>query len=309
MHAGRSLAALLFALLALLPATLRAGELDATVTFDTRHVQGTGHEATFEALRRAVADFLDEQRFTDLRFARRERIKCTFYFNVRKYDPSAQTFETTLTVSSSRPVYGASYTSPVFIAHDASANFRFAEFDKLEFRPEAIDRDLTALLAYYAYVIIGIDLDTMSPLGGTDVLGRARDLVNNARSLSLSAKGWKAFDDNRNRHGLVTDWLDPGMEPFRRMIYAYHRNGLDHMVENPERARVAIVESLRLLAEAHDTKKLSALPQLFTECKADELVGLFAGHTTAQDRDFLVDLFSRINPSKNPSWNRIRDGK
>ena len=183
MRAGRSLAALLFALLALLPATLRAGELDATVTIDTRHVQGTGNEATFEALRRAVTDFLDEQRFTDLRFSRRERIKCTFYFNVRKYDPSAQTFETTLTVSSSRPVYGASYTSPVFIARDASANFRFAEFDKLEFRPEAVDRDLTALLAYYAYMIIGIDLDTMSPLGGTDVLGRARDLVNNARSV------------------------------------------------------------------------------------------------------------------------------
>ena len=247
-------------LLAVGSSALRAGELDATVTVDTRHVQGTGNEATFEALRRAVTDFLNEQRFTDLRFARRERIRCTFYFNVRKYDPSAQTFETTLTVSSSRPVFDAAYTSPVFIARDASANFRFAEFDKLEFHPATVDNDLTALLAYYAYFVIGVDLDTMSPLGGSDVLGHARDLVNNARSLTLSAKGWRPFDDTHNRAALITDWLDPAMQPFRRMLYTYHRTGLDHMAENPERARVAIVEALRLLAEAHDTKRLSVLP-------------------------------------------------
>ena len=177
----------------------------------------------------------------------------------------------------------------------------------MEFRPETIDNDLTAIMAYYVYLIIGWDLDTMSPKGGTEQLQMAQSICNNAQSLQLSAKGWKAFDDGKNRYAIINDYLDGAMEPFRLMQYDYYRKGLDQMAENAERGRAAITESFELLAKARENKTMSLLPQLFTEFKADEIGNIYQGKSTQKEKDFLVDLLGRINASKNSTWNRIRN--
>lgn len=142
--------------------TAAAQELDARVTVNHQQVQATS-TAVFDNLQQVLTEFINEHQWTQLNFRRSERIACSFNFTVQKYDEADHKLECALTVSATRPVYNASYTTTTFSTRDGNCNFRFQEFDKLEFRPEAIDNDLTAIVAYYAYLIIGWDLDTMSP--------------------------------------------------------------------------------------------------------------------------------------------------
>lgn len=284
----------------------KAQELDARVTINHQQVQGTS-TAVFERLKESLTEFINDRQWTNLQFRRSERISCSFNFTIQKYDETDNRMEAALTVSATRPVFNTSYTTTTFSTRDGNCNFRFQEFDKLEFRPDNIDNDLTAIVAYYVYLIIGIDLDTMSPKGGTDALQTALNICNNAQSLVLSARGWKAFDDGKNRHAVISDYLDGGMEPFRMMQYKYYREGLDVMAENAERGRVAITESFELLAKARDNKTMSMLPQLLTEYKADEIVNIYRGKATQKEKDFLIELLGKINASKNSSWNRLRN--
>ena len=159
------------------------------------------------------------------------------------------------------------------------------------------------MLAYYVYMIIGFDMDSMSPLGGTSYFQVAQNIVTSAQS--MSEKGWKAFDDNKNRHGLITDLLDGGMEPFRQMQYAYYREGLDTMSENAERGRAAITQSFDLLKQARENKSMSAIPQLFTEFKRDEFMNIYKDHITSKEKETLVDLLVKINPSQSAYWRSL----
>ncbi len=286
--------------------TAAAQELDARVTVNHQQVQGTS-TAVFDNLQQVLTEFINEHQWTQLNFRRSERIACSFNFTVQKYDEADHKLECALTVSATRPVYNASYTTTTFSTRDGNCNFRFQEFDKLEFRPEAIDNDLTAIVAYYAYLIIGWDLDTMSPQGGTEALQTALNICNNAQTLTLSARGWKSFDDGKNRFAMVNDYLVGRMEPFRKMQYKYYREGLDVMAENAERGRAAIIEAFDLLAQAHNNKTMSQLPQLFTEFKADEIANIYQGHATQKEKEAVVELLSKLNASKNPTWNKIRN--
>lgn len=296
----------LLALLLGVTSPLRAQELDARVTINHQQVQGTS-TAIFERLEQKLTEFINERQWTNLQFRRAERISCTFNLTIQKYDEADHRMETTLTVSATRPVFNASYTTTTFSTRDGHCNFRFQEFDPLEFRLDNLDNDLTAIVAYYAYLIIGIDLDTMSPKGGTDALQTALNICNNAQGLVLSARGWKAFDDGKNRHAIISDYLDGAMEPFRMMQYKYYREGLDIMAENAERGRAAITASFELLAKARENKTMSMLPQLLTEFKADEIVNIYRGKANPKEKDFLIELLGKINASKSTMWNRLRN--
>ncbi len=280
-------------------------ELDARITINRQQVQGTS-TSLYDNLESALKALMNERQWSNMQYKRNERIACNFNITVTKYVEAENRFECKLIVQSSRPVYNSSYTSTVFSTQDANFNFTFQEFDKLEFRPDVIDNDLTAMMAYYAYLIIGFDLDTMSPLGGTEVLEMARTVTNNAQSLTVSAKGWKAFEDGKNRYAIINDYLDSGMAPFRQMQYKYYREGLDVMAENAERGRAAITDAIGLLKQARDNKPLSMLPQLFTEFKRDELVNIYNGHGTAKDKEGVADILSSINASQNNYWNKLK---
>lgn len=294
-------------IIALLTATLSsAQEIDARVTISHQQVAGTS-TSVFETLEQDLASFINERQWTDMQFARSERIACTFSINVKQYNEAEGLFNCTLSVTASRPVYNSAYTTTIYSNNDGAFDFTYKEFDKLEFRKDVIDNDLTALVAYYIYMIIGADMDTFSPKGGTPYLQNALDIVNNAQSLAVSAKGWKPFDDGKNRHAIVNDWLDGGMEPFRDMLYKYHREGLDIMVENSERGRSNITTSLEMLQTARENKSMSMLPQFWSEFKGDEIVGIYQGHATQKEKDFIVGLFEKINPSKTSLWNKIRN--
>lgn len=296
----RLLLAAFFACFLFCPAT--AQELDARVSINRQQVQGSSN-SVFETLEKAITEFLNETRWTGLQFRQSERISCNFSITVKKYSEADNSFEGSLIVQSTRPVFDSNYTTTLFSTNDPQFNFTYQEFDQLNFRADMIDNNLTAMLAYYAYLIIGLDMDAMASLGGTEYLQTAQTIVNGAQS--LQAKGWKAFEDTKNRHAIITDLLDGGMEPFRKMIYTYHREGLDVMAENPERGRAGITRAIELLKQAKDNKAMSAWPQLFTEFKRDELLGIYKGKGAAKEKEAVVEILRRINASQNSYWRQM----
>ena len=282
-----------------------AQELAARVTINHQQVQGT-NTSVFEALEKSLTDLLNDRQWTQYQFNRNERIQCTFAINVKKYDESTGQMNASLTVQSTRPVYNSNYTSTVFSIVDNEFTFEFQPFDQLEFRPDVIDKDLTALIAYYAYIIIGMDLDTMSPEGGTEILQLAKTVCNNAQGLTLSAKGWKPFESDKNRYAIINDYLDSGMAPFRALQYKYYREGLDTMAENVDRGRTAVTEAIEMIKTAKDNKPMSMLPQIWTEYKRDELVGIYQGKGTTKEKESVSTILSSINASQNVHWNKIK---
>ena len=164
---------------------------------------------------------------------------------------------------------------------------------------------LTALMAYYAYLIIGIDLDTFSPLGGTDVLQRCMYLVNNAQDLGYP--GWKSFEDSRNRFAIINDYLDEPFKPFRQLQYDYYRKGLDEMANNVERGRTEVTTALQNgLKAAHEAKPLSLVPQIWTDYKKEELANIYKGKGTQKEKEAVYDILFSINASQNNTWEKIK---
>lgn len=284
---------------------LGAQELDARVTVNHQQIQGTS-VSVFEKLESSLTEFLNDRQWTNMQYQRNERIRCNFNITVSKYVESENRFECTLVVQSSRPVFNSTYTTTVFSTQDKNFFFTFQEFDKLEFRPDVIDNDLTALVAYYAYLIIGWDLDTLSPNGGTEILRMAQTVTNNAQNLTTSMKGWKAFEDGKNRYAIINDYLDSGMDDFRKMQYKYHREGLDVMAENVERGRAAVSDAIGLLKQAKSNKPMSMLPQIFTEIKRDELVSIYQGKGTGKEKEDIYETLMGINASQSSNWNKIK---
>ncbi len=283
---------------------LQAQELDARVTVNHEKVQGT-NTSIFESLETNLTQFINDRQWTNQQYQKNERISCSFAITVNSYNESENKLDCTLMVQSTRPVYNASYTTTVFSQNDRDFSFTYQEFDQLDFRPDVVDNELTAVIAYYVYLIIGMDLDTMAPLGGTEALQTALTITNNAQS--LTSKGWKAFEDSRNRYALITDLMDGGMEPFRQMQYKYYREGMDIMAENADRGRAAITEAVGLLKQARENKSMSAWPQLFSEYKRDEIVNIYKGKGTAKEKEDIYETFSTINPSQRANWNKIKE--
>ncbi|MEG1580241.1 MAG: DUF4835 family protein [Bacteroidaceae bacterium] len=280
----------------------KAQELHAKITINSQQVQGTS-KSIFENLQSTLTEFVNDRQWTNQQYTQRERINCTFNITVNKYDETDNSFKCSLLLQSNRPVFNSTYTTTVFSIKDADFNFSYQEYDKLEFRADQINNDLTALIGYYVYLIIGFDMDTMAPLGGTEPLEIAMSITNNAQN--LNSKGWKAFDDKKNRFAVINDYLDGGLETYRKMQYTYYRTGLDEMATNTERGRAAITEALGMLKTAHDSKPLSYLPQLFTEYKRDEFVHIYTGKCTAKEKEFLYTVLSSINASQNSYWTKM----
>ncbi|MCM1312299.1 MAG: DUF4835 family protein [Bacteroides sp.] len=283
--------------------TISAQELNCKVVVNHSQIQGT-NTSVFETLQNAISEFMNNRSWTELQFGKEERIDCTLNITIKQYKEAEGDFTGELLFQTSRPVFNSTYNSTVFSMRDPSFNFTYKEFDQLEFNENSMDNNLTAMLAYYAYLFIGMDLDTMSPLGGTDVLRTVENIVNNAQT--MSEVGWKAFNDTKNRHAIINDYMESSMEPYRRLQYKYYREGLDEMANNVDRGRTAVTEAINMLKEAHSNKPLSMLPQIFTDFKRDELVSIYNGHGTAKEKEEVYNILSDLNASQNQEWTKIK---
>ena len=279
-----------------------AQELDAKVVVNHQKIQGT-NTSVFNTLQEAMMEFLNTRKWTNAQYATREKIVCSFNLIVNEYSDDGR-FVCNLMVQANRPVYNASYNTTVFNFNDNAVNFNYIEHDKLEFSDDMVENNLTAILAYYAYLIIGLDMETFALKGGTDILHKAENVVNNAQM--IGEEGWKAFGDSKNRHAVVNDYMNGAMEPFRQLMYDYHRKGLDEMAMNAERGRSNITTSLSLLEKVKQDKPRSVLPQLFSEIKKDELLGIYS-KGTSKEKEEVVRILSLVNPSYSSDWEEMKN--
>lgn len=281
-----------------------AQELEAKININHNQIQGTD-ASIFDNLQQTLEQFVNERQWTNLKFQKNERIQCSFNVTVTKYDKNTNTFTCKAQVQANRPVYNSAYTTTLYNNVDNDFTFQFAQFDQLEFNEENIDNQLTALFAYYAYLIIGINLDSFAPMGGEDILQRCMNLTNNAQNLNYP--GWKSFDNDRNRFAIINDYLDGGMAPFRQLQYDYYRKGLDEMATNAERGRTEITTALEQnLKKCHEDKPLSRLPQIWTDYKCDELANIYKGKGTQKEKESVYEILFSINASQSNSWNKIK---
>lgn len=278
-----------------------AQELDASVVVNAKKIQGT-NSSVFTTLETDVKEFLNTRKWTNAQYSTKEKISCSFNIIVSQYSDDG-TFECELIVQSNRPVFNATYTTTVFNFRDPDLVFNYVEHDKLEYSDNLVDNNLTAVLAYYAYLIIGLDLDTFAPRGGTDILQKAENVVNNAQMLDVP--GWKAFGDDKNRHAIVNDYTNGALEPLRDLMYSYYREGLDEMAQNAERGRGNITTSLSLLKKAKENKPLSTLPGLFVEIKKDELINIYS-KGTSKEKETVYDILCEVSPSLSNEWDEIK---
>lgn len=304
--ASRSIGALVLTALMLffLPLNVKAQELDAKITVNHNQIQGTD-ASVFDNLQQTLEQFVNDRQWTNLNFQKNERIPCSFNITVTKYDRNSNLFTCKALIQATRPVFNSAYTTTIYNNTDNDFSFEFAQFDQLEFNEETIDNQLMALFAYYAYLIIGINLDTFAPMGGEDVLQRCMNLTNNAQNLNFP--GWKSFDNDRNRFAIINDYLDGGMSPFRQLQYDYYRKGLDEMANNVERGRTEITTALEQdLKKCHDDKPLSRLPQIWTDFKRDELANIYKGKGTQKEKESVYDILFSINASQSNAWQKIK---
>ena len=287
------------------PSTISAQELQAKITINHAQISGT-EKGVFDNLQQTLQQFVNNRQWTHLQFQKNERIICNFNITVIKYDRDQNLFTCKALIQANRPVFNSAYTSTLYNNVDDNFTFRFAEYDQLEFNEQQIDNQLTALFAYYAYLIIGIDLDSFAPKGGEDILQRCMNLTNNAQNLDYP--GWKAFSDDRNRYAIISDYLDGALEPFRQLQYDYYRKGLDEMANNAERGRTEITAALETgLKKAKENRPLSLLPQIWTDFKKDELANIYRGKGTQKEKESIYELLFSINPSQNKYWDQVKE--
>lgn len=282
-----------------------AQELNARITINHSQIQGTDN-AVFDELQQTLTQFVNDRQWTALQFQKNERIPCSFNITVTKYDKSTNMFTCKAVIQATRTAYNSSYNTTIYSNQDNDFNFEYAQFDQLNFNEEAVDNQLTALMAYYAFLMIGINLDTFAPMGGEDVLQRCMNLANNCQNLNFP--GWKAFDNDRNRFAIINDYLDGAMKPFRQLQYDYYRNGLDEMATNADRGRTNISTAIEEnLKKCHEDRPMSLLPQIWTDYKRDELANIYKGKGTQKEKEQVYEILFEINASQNNAWQKIKE--
>lgn len=282
-----------------------AQELNARITINHSQIQGTDN-AVFDELQQTLTQFVNDRQWTALQFQKNERIPCSFNITVTKYDKSTNMFTCKAVIQATRTAFNSSYNTTIYSNQDNDFNFEYAQFDQLNFNEEAVDNQLTALMAYYAFLMIGINLDTFAPMGGEDVLQRCMNLANNCQNLNFP--GWKAFDNDRNRFAIINDYLDGAMRPFRQLQYDYYRNGLDEMATNADRGRTNISTAIEEnLKKCHEDRPMSMLPQIWTDYKRDELANIYKGKGTQKEKEQVYEILFGINASQNNAWQKIKE--
>lgn len=290
------------AIMLLHPARSLSQELHCNV--DINYDQVSGVNSTFETLKQSISEYLNNTAFTDCQFSPAERIECQLLLVVNSYDNNTVSGE--LQIQSLRPVYNATYTTTVLNFKDNKIDFEYQEGDPLVFSATEPDRQLTALLDFYAYLILALDFDTFSLYGGEQYWDYLKRLTLQFQNSGYT--GWTAFDDIRNRGAIVDAVTQPSTKVFRDLLYNYHRLGLDQMALSPEKGRLAIGSSLQHLAQIQRMAPMSASLTLFKDAKLPELVNIYSG-APQKERQNIYNLLQNIYPAENTILEKIRLGE
>ncbi|MCF8332210.1 MAG: DUF4835 family protein, partial [Bacteroidales bacterium] len=240
-------------------------------------------------------------KWTNRKFKVEERIECSIMINIQK-ELSTDKFQASIQVQSRRPVYNTSYPSPILNFKDDDFDFEYVKFQSLNFDLNSFQSNLTSVLAYYAYLIIGLDFDTFSQEGGTPYLQNAQTIVSNAQN--SEAKGWKSFESKQNRYWIIEDLLNGSLKSLRHGMYIYHRKGLDQMADNMEKGRQEVLNSLEKFKQARRQKPFLYILEVLMNAKKDEIINIFK-KASPTARPKAVNLLKEIDPAHASEYDKI----
>lgn len=289
-------------LMAMIPMLLSAQELNCTVEVNAQKIEG-GSKSVFQSLQEAMTEYMNETKFSNATFSNLEKIDCRMFLTVSEYTDDRITGD--LQIQVSRPVYNSTYTTTLLNFKDTRISFEYREGEPIIFNETTVDNNLTAILNYYAYLFLALDFDSFSPMGGQMFYDRAESIVQAAQS--LGEIGWKAFEDPKNRSGVLSSFTSPSTSAIRQMLYDYHRKGLDEMVTSPDKGRAVITESLNAIQKVYQADPMSAALSIFRDAKMDELVNLYS-KAPQTEREAVYKLLQPIYPAENERLEKIRKG-
>ncbi|HXB39648.1 MAG TPA: DUF4835 family protein [Bacteroidia bacterium] len=281
--------------------TAHSQELNAQVEIVTTQVQGTDVTRIFGNMKRQVFEFLNNRRWTNDNFQQSERIDCSILINVTAKLGTDQ-YQAEIEVQCRRPVFKTGYNSPLFNFQDKDLQFVYVENQPFDFTVQNFTNNITSILAYYAYIMLAVDYDSFSLLGGSEYWKTAQQIVNAAQSASET--GWRSSDSYRNRYWLIDNILNPLFQPMRETMYNYHRKGLDQMYDKPEEGRAAILAAIDNLKEVHKNRPASFNMQLFFEAKNQEIVNIFK-EATNEEKTKLIEILNLIDPANQNIYAKI----
>lgn len=275
-------------------------ELNCTVTVVAQQT-GNDNNQVFRTLERQLTEFINNTQWTDKKFKTQERIECSMVINVQNYNNDA--FSATLQVQSSRPVYGSTYSTPVYTFNDKDFQFRYLEFQNLVFNSNQFESNLISTLAFHIYMILGMDADTFAPNAGNNYFRQAQTIVN--YSAGNGGKGWKLEDGLQSRFALIDNLLSPTYKEFRSSMYSYHRDGLDLMYKDLKKGKEAVSASVSDLQKMHGRRPNSFLMRVFFDSKANEVASIFSGGPSVSISQ-LVNALNKISPVNASKWQKIK---
>lgn len=279
-----------------------AQELNCRVIVNAQQVQTT-ERAIFAEMEADFAQFLNTTKWTNDLFEQEEVINCNIVLTINDM-PSVGVFNATVQVLSSRPVYGTNYESVIMNFADRDWTFEYVQSQPLQFNENSFTNNITSLLAYYAYMIIGYDYDTFSELGGTPYFEKAFQIVNNAQQSNYD--GWQQFNSTRNRYWLIENIQNPQLEPIRKALYAYHRTGLDIIKDDRETAEKNILTALSEIQKANRSRPRSILMISFMDAKSGELIQTFS-ESSLPSRRQAYNLLNNLDPSRTDEYKALID--
>ena len=278
-----------------------AQELNCTVEINTDKINGTD-KAVFSTLQTAITEYMNNTQWGNAQFLVNEKIDCKLFFTIASVEGTKMTGD--LQVQSSRPVYNASYTTTLINFKDTNIEFEYQENEPLVFNINAMESNLTAILNFYAYMILAIDFDSFAPNGGDFYYERAANVVQLAQSSGET--GWKAFEDTKNRSAVLSAFTEKNTSAIRSLLYDYHRKGLDEMVLSPDKGRATITKTLNILKQIYDVAPMSVVLSMFKDAKLDELVNIYS-KSNITERQTVYELLYPLYPTERERLNRIKE--
>ncbi|WP_431135457.1 DUF4835 family protein [Psychroserpens mesophilus] len=266
------------------------------------NAQFTGNEnvQVFKTLERQLKEFINNTTWTNKTFKPQERINCSMVITINDYN--SDSFQASIQVQSARPVYGSSYSTPVYNYNDKDFDFQYLEFQNMVYNPNQFESNLISVLSFHVYMILGMDADTFSPKGGSEYYAQAQVISNYSQQGNY--KGWKLEDGQQSRFILIDNILSDTYKEFRDVLYSYHRNGLDEMSNDTKKGKLAIANSIGLLKDMNNRRPNSYLMRVFFDAKAEEIEDIFSGGPTVNISD-LVSTLSRLAPTHASKWRNI----
>ncbi len=279
---------------------LNAQELNCTVVINADQT-GEQNLQIFKTLERSLNDFINKTSWTNKIIAPEERIESGMVITITEYD--VDFFKANIQVQSSRPIFNSTYSSPVFNFNDKDFNFNYVEFQNIQLNPNQFQSNLTSVISYYVYIILGIDSDTFSKNGGTEYFIKAKNVLDVAQSSGY--KGWSAIDGNQTRYTLIDQILSPTYVEYRNILYTYHRLAMDVMSENQKKAKERVIIALNEFKRMNSRRPNSFIQRTFFDAKADEIEQIYTGGQSVKITD-LVDLLNRVSPNNSSKWKNIK---